>query len=102
MRQKIHPNWYPEAKITCACGNSFTIGATFPELKVEICNNCHPFYTGESKLADTRGRGDAFMTKVSKAQSKPVSKTEKRKAKRDKKLQEELARPETLSELRQK
>lgn len=99
MKAAIHPTWYPEAKVTCACGNSFTTGATFPEIRVEICYNCHPFYTGQMKFIDTAGRVDAFKAKLAGA-TKHVSKTEKRRAKKEKKLQEELSRPESLAELR--
>lgn len=101
MKAQIHPTWYPEAKVTCACGNTFTVGATMPEMAVEICYNCHPFYTGNMKFVDTAGRVDAFKAKQAAAGKKIVSKTEKRKLKRLKKLQEEAARPESLSQLRE-
>ncbi len=99
MKAKIHPKWY-QATVTCACGNVFTVGATQPEIRVEVCSVCHPFYTGQMKFVDTAGRVDAFKARQSKANVKKVSKTEKRKLKRDKKIQEELERPETLSALR--
>src|SRR5579859_6946473 len=99
MKAQIHPKWY-EAKVTCACGNAFTIGATVPEIHVEVCSVCHPFYTGQMKYVDTAGRVDAFKARMEKANTKKVSKTEKRKLKREKQLQEELARPETLADLR--
>jgi large subunit ribosomal protein L31 len=102
MKTQIHPTWYPEAKVTCACGNSFTVGASVPEMSVEICYNCHPFYTGNMKFVDTAGRVDAFKAKMAGAATKLVSKTEKRKIKKMKKLQEESARPESLAELRKK
>jgi len=60
MKKDIHPQYYPEAKATCACGNSFITGSTKPELNVEICAECHPFYTGKEKLIDTAGRVDRF------------------------------------------
>jgi large subunit ribosomal protein L31 len=100
MKTAIHPTWYENAKVTCACGNVFTFGATFPELRVEVCSNCHPFYTGQMKFVDTAGRVDAFKTKLSQAKKKVVSKTEKRKIKREKKIERELERPDTLEELR--
>ncbi|MBI3397114.1 50S ribosomal protein L31 [Candidatus Woesebacteria bacterium] len=100
MKASIHPNWYPEAKVTCACGNSFTVGATFPEIKVDVCYNCHPFYTGNLKLIDTGGRVQAFKLKQQSVSTKSISKTEKRKLKRQKRIEEELSRPESLSELR--
>lgn len=100
MKAKIHPTWYEDAQVTCACGNKFTFGATFPELRVEVCNKCHPFYTGQMKYVDTAGRVDAFKTKLSKASEKVTSKTEKRRMKKEKQIQRELERPDTLEELR--
>ncbi len=100
MKAQIHPTWYNDAKVTCACGNSFTVGASVPEIKVEVCYNCHPFYTGQMKFVDTAGRVDAFKNKMAGAGKKVMSKTEKRRLKKEKKLQEELARPESLNELR--
>ncbi len=99
MQSKIHPKWY-EATVTCSCGNTFKVGATQAELKVEICSACHPFYTGQMKFIDAAGRVDAFKARIQKADVKKVSKTDKRKLKRDKKMKEEQARPETLAELR--
>lgn len=60
MKKDIHPKYYPEAKAQCACGNAFTVGSTKPEINVEICSACHPFYTGKEKLIDTAGRVDRF------------------------------------------
>lgn len=102
MKAKIHPKWYPEAKVTCACGNTFTVGAAVAELSVDVCSACHPFYTGQMKYVDTAGRVDAFKARQSKANKKVLSKTEKRKIKREKRVREELERPESLEELREK
>ena len=71
MKKDIHPTYFPQAKVVCSCGNSFTVGATKPELKVEICSNCHPFYTGEEKLLDTAGRVEKFKTRREKAAAAP-------------------------------
>ena len=100
MKAQIHPAWYPNAKVTCACGNTFTVGATLPEIKVDVCYNCHPFYTGQMKYVDTAGRVDAFEEKRKKAKVKVVSKSEKRHLRRERKIREELEKPETLEELR--
>lgn len=67
MKQTIHPTYFPKAKVICACGNTFTTGATKEEIRVEICAKCHPFYTGEEKLIDTAGRVEKFKTRRSKA-----------------------------------
>lgn len=65
MKQQIHPNWYEEAQVRCiTCGTTWTTGATIPELTVEICSNCHPFYTGEQRIVDTEGRVDKFMKRL--------------------------------------
>jgi large subunit ribosomal protein L31 len=60
MKDKIHPKYYPDAKVTCACGNTFTIGSTKKELKVELCSKCHPFFTGEQRMVDTAGQVERF------------------------------------------
>ncbi len=62
MKKDIHPN-YVETKVTCGCGNSFTTCSTQPELKVDICNVCHPFYTGRLKYVDAAGRIEKFQKK---------------------------------------
>ena len=56
MKVEIHPEWNPEAQVTCICGNAFTTGSTKAEIRVEICNQCHPFFTGEQRIVDTEGR----------------------------------------------
>lgn len=99
MKANIHPDWH-EAKVTCACGNTFTIGATVPEIRVEVCSACHPFYTGQMKFVDTAGRVDAFKEKLNKAQKSTITKAEKRKRRTDKKIKKELDRPDTLEQLR--
>ena len=71
MKKDIHPTYFPQAKVVCSCGNTFTVGATKPELKVEICAQCHPFYTGEEKLIDTAGRVEKFKTRRAAAATTP-------------------------------
>ncbi len=67
MKADIHPTFYPEAKVTCAsCGKTWTTGSTKKELRVDICSNCHPFYTGEaSRILDIEGQVDRFYKKLS-------------------------------------
>jgi large subunit ribosomal protein L31 len=60
MKPKIHPEYYTDAKIICACGNTFTTGSTKKTMKVELCSKCHPFYTGEQRVVDTLGRVERF------------------------------------------
>ncbi len=71
MKQGIHPQYYPMAKAHCACGNKFTVGSTKPEISVEICYRCHPFYTGKEKLIDTAGKVEKFRARREKAASAP-------------------------------
>jgi len=62
MRDGIHPQ-YVAASVTCACGNTFETRSTKPSIRVEICSNCHPFYTGKQKIVDTEGRVEKFLQK---------------------------------------
>jgi len=64
MKNEIHPKYYPDCKVTCVCGNTFTTGSTEPEIKVELCSACHPFYTGKQKLVDTARRVEKFEAKI--------------------------------------
>ena len=81
MKKDTHPQYYKDAKVHCACGNTFTVGATKPEIKVEICSTCHPFYTGKGKLIDTAGRAEKFRARISKKQETPKKKPRARKSK---------------------
>ncbi len=65
MKEGIHPKYY-ETTVTCGCGNTFSTGSTRAELKVDICNACHPFYTGKLKYVDTAGRIEKFQSKFSR------------------------------------
>ena len=66
MKKEIHPPYYPKAKVTCSCGNVFEVGSTKPEIQVEICSSCHPFFTGSEKVIDTAGRVEKFKTRLLK------------------------------------
>jgi large subunit ribosomal protein L31 len=63
MKKEIHPEYHKDAKITCACGTSFDIGSTKEKTEVEICSQCHPFYTGQEKVIDTAGRVEKFKAR---------------------------------------
>ena len=78
MQPDIHPQYYEDAKVRCACGNHWTTGSTQPELSVEICNQCHPFYTGKEKVLDTRGRIDKFKKRATKTEEKLRGKLQKK------------------------
>jgi large subunit ribosomal protein L31 len=65
MKQGIHPTYYPDAKVICACGNTWTTGSTKKEIHVEICSRCHPFFSGESaRMIDIEGQVDRFYKKL--------------------------------------
>ena len=100
MKASIHPKWYENAKVTCACGNTFELGAAVPELVVEVCSACHPYYTGQMKYLDAAGRVDAFKAKQAKASDKVLSKADRRKLKKQQKIERELDKPDTLEEVR--
>jgi large subunit ribosomal protein L31 len=68
MKPKIHPEYYNDAKVVCACGNTFTIGSTRKMMKVELCSKCHPFYTGEQRVVDTMGRVERFKRRYKKVE----------------------------------
>ena len=94
MKDGIHPKYYPNAKVTCTCGNTFTVGSTLPEIQVEICSKCHPFFTGEMKFVDTQGRVEKFQVKQAQAQLYMKKKKAKKVAK-----EKEEQRPQTLKEM---
>ncbi|MBL8165878.1 MAG: 50S ribosomal protein L31 [Anaerolineae bacterium] len=64
MKESIHPAWFPEATVICACGNTWKTGATIAEIRTDICSACHPFYTGEQRIVDTEGQVDRFLKRL--------------------------------------
>lgn len=70
MKKELHPTYFPEASVVCACGNKFTIGSTKESIEVEICSACHPFYTGNEKVLDTAGRVEKFKSRQTKSAAK--------------------------------
>jgi large subunit ribosomal protein L31 len=68
MKPKIHPDYFNDAKVVCACGNTFTIGSTKKMVRVELCSKCHPFYTGEQRVVDTMGRVERFKRRYKKTE----------------------------------
>jgi len=65
-KKDIHPTYYPEARVQCACGNTWTVGSTKDLIEVEICSNCHPFYTGKEKVMDTVGQVQKFRKRLAR------------------------------------
>jgi large subunit ribosomal protein L31 len=74
MKQGIHPQ-YVQATVHCSCGETFVTRATTPEIRVELCSNCHPFYTGKQKLVDSGGRVERYRQRYAKAQAKQQAAT---------------------------
>lgn len=70
MKANIHPQWFDDSKVTCACGNTFTTGSTVATIRVELCSACHPFYTGTQKFVDTLGQVDRFIKKTAASKIK--------------------------------
>ncbi|MBI2074590.1 MAG: 50S ribosomal protein L31 [Candidatus Levybacteria bacterium] len=93
MKANIHPK-YNQAQVSCACGNKFTIGSTQEVIRVELCNKCHPFYTGEQRFVDAASRIQKFQKKQQSAQGY-VSK----KAKKEEKKKVKSSQPRTLREM---
>ncbi|MEZ4634639.1 MAG: 50S ribosomal protein L31 [Caldilineaceae bacterium] len=83
MREGIHPEYYPNARVTCTCGNSWLTGSTKPEIQVNICSACHPFYTGEQRIVDTVGRAERFMKRLEVRQQTAAFKQIETKARRE-------------------
>lgn len=81
MKTQGHPKWYPDAKVTCACGAQFTTGSTSSSIAVEVCSNCHPLWTGQQKFVDTAGRVDKFNQRVAMAEKKKAEAATRRQRK---------------------
>ena len=81
MKKDLHPQWYADTKVVCACGNTWTTSATVPEIRTDICSNCHPFYTGEQRIVDTEGQVDRFMKRLQMRDNIKVQAEEREAAK---------------------
>jgi len=64
MKKGIHPKYYPNAKVICACGNTFIVGSTKKVIRTDVCSACHPFFTGEQRIVDTTGQVDRFLKRI--------------------------------------
>ncbi|MBI4226294.1 50S ribosomal protein L31 [Candidatus Roizmanbacteria bacterium] len=96
MKQSLHPTYYPNANVVCSsCGNTFTTGSTKESISIEVCYKCHPFYTGEHRFLDIKGRVDTFQKKQEIAKKYQASAS----TKKQKKTHQEEKQPKTLREL---
>lgn len=75
MKKDLHPEYYPDARVVCGCGNTFVTGATKQLIKTDICSACHPFYTGEQRIVDTTGQVERYIRRLEKRgeMEKPIS-----------------------------
>ena len=87
MKQGIHPTYHSDCQVTCACGNKFITGSTLEKIEVEVCSKCHPFFTGQHKFVDIKGRIDKFKEKQAqgvaykaKKEAKTISKAKDKKS----------------------
>ena len=91
MKQGIHPKYNDDCQVTCACGNKFTTGSTLTKIEVDVCSKCHPYFTGQQKFVDIKGRIDKFNEKVSKGKTyKSKKDTKGKKSKSTKKESKKL------------
>jgi large subunit ribosomal protein L31 len=82
MKPDIHPKYFPEARVVCACGNTFTVGSTRAEIHTEVCAKCHPFFTGEQRIVDTAGQVERFMRRLETGETRRVSEQTTREEKK--------------------
>jgi large subunit ribosomal protein L31 len=83
MKPNIHPTYYPNARVTCSCGASWTTGSTVPEIRTDVCSTCHPFYTGEQRIVDTAGQVERFMKRLERRQSESARREIELQARRE-------------------
>ncbi|MFA6518719.1 MAG: 50S ribosomal protein L31 [Candidatus Shapirobacteria bacterium] len=84
MKANTHPKYYDNCQVTCACGNKFTTGSTLEKIEVEVCSKCHPFFTGQQKFVDIKGRIDRFREKQAQGASFVKKSTRKSATKKSK------------------
>lgn len=99
MKKDIHPKVNTDTKVTCVCGNSFVTISTKDQINLEICSNCHPFYTGKQKFVDTEGRIEKFEKKRKQSAAKKANLTPKKRKKGQPKDEQITAKQPTLKEL---
>ena len=75
MKPEIHPQ-YMQSRVVCACGNTWTTGSTVPEIRIEVCNQCHPFFTGQQRIVDTLGRVERLRRRYAAGSDQPASETQ--------------------------
>lgn len=102
MKKDIHPQAYTDCTVTCVCGNSFTTTSTVQTIQVDICSNCHPFYTGQQRFVDTEGRIEKFQKKQQLASDKRAKHQEKKDKKAKKSQETVTTEPISIKEMMKK
>ena len=91
MKPGIHPKYYPQAQVTCACGNAWTTGSTRPELKTDVCSACHPFFTGQmQRIVDSAGQVERFSKRLEVARQLAVEGDERARAREERRKARQL------------
>ena len=80
MKKDIHPKYFPDATVVCSCGNTWTTGSTQPEVRTDLCNVCHPFFTGEQRIVDTAGQVERFVKRLEARQEYEAAQQERKQA----------------------
>lgn len=83
MKANIHPTYYPNARVICSCGATWTTGSTMKEIRTDVCSTCHPFYTGEQRIVDTAGQVERFMKRLERRQSESARRELELRARRE-------------------
>jgi large subunit ribosomal protein L31 len=83
MKANIHPTYYPQARVICSCGATWTTGSTMSEIRTDVCSTCHPFYTGEQRIVDTAGQVERFMKRLERRQSESARRELEMRARRE-------------------
>ncbi len=96
MKEGIHPTYFPEAKVVCSCGNTWTTGSTQELLRTDVCSQCHPFYTGEQRIVDTAGQVDRFMKRLNRY-SEHQSDTDKRQKEGQEKVEQRFLKQQLVA-----
>jgi large subunit ribosomal protein L31 len=111
MKKDIHPEWYPDAKVICSCGATYTMGATAEVIRTDVCSTCHPFFTGEQRIVDSEGQVERFMRRLERREElldleeKRLTKRERRRRRRavaeivSEPEEDEAAEEETAAEI---
>jgi large subunit ribosomal protein L31 len=79
--KSIHPDYYPDAQVICACGNTWSVGSTVPVIRTDVCSKCHPFFSGEQRIVDSGGQVERFMKKLER-RDRAIAEEEKRRSRK--------------------